>query len=239
MGATQIWTEIEHKMTGEIIAVEPTHAVTERRPNFFELTPQAQVEQASQIAKVLSDVIRKQGLSVKIGSSTKEYVKAEGWQTLGTFLGILPRERETNRLSDGSYVAHVDLIKFSDGTVVGGGSALCSASEQRWGRADEFARRSMAITRATGKAYRGAFAWIITLAGYEPTPAEEMPTERTPPPKASSIYEGTTEQQNQIRAVLEKRGIPIELWDTVHQRMIGRLGKDLPKVLDEITNSQQ
>lgn len=29
-------------------------------------------------------------------------------------------------------------------------------------------------TRAMGKAYRMAFSWIIKLAGYEPTPAEEM-----------------------------------------------------------------
>jgi len=34
----------------------------------------------------------------------------------------------------------------------------------------------MAATRATGKAYRLAFSWIINLAGYETTPAEEMIT---------------------------------------------------------------
>ena len=32
----------------------------------------------------------------------------------------------------------------------------------------------MALTRATGKAFRLGFSWIITLAGYEATPAEEM-----------------------------------------------------------------
>jgi hypothetical protein len=32
----------------------------------------------------------------------------------------------------------------------------------------------MAVTRATGKAYRLAFSWIMNLAGYEVTPAEEM-----------------------------------------------------------------
>jgi hypothetical protein len=32
----------------------------------------------------------------------------------------------------------------------------------------------MAQTRATGKACRLAFSWIMSLAGYEPTPAEEM-----------------------------------------------------------------
>jgi len=32
----------------------------------------------------------------------------------------------------------------------------------------------MAITRATGKAFRLAFSWIVVLAGYEATPAEEI-----------------------------------------------------------------
>ena len=32
----------------------------------------------------------------------------------------------------------------------------------------------MAITRATGKAFRLSFSWIMKLAGFQPTPAEEM-----------------------------------------------------------------
>lgn len=34
---------------------------------------------------------------------------------------------------------------------------------------------SMAQTRALGKAYRMALSWIVKMADYEPTPAEEMP----------------------------------------------------------------
>ena len=34
---------------------------------------------------------------------------------------------------------------------------------------------SMAQTRALGKAYRMALGWIMKMAGYEATPAEEMP----------------------------------------------------------------
>lgn len=39
----------------------------------------------------------------------------------------------------------------------------------------EFSIRSMAQTRATGKVYRLALSWIMKMAGFEPTPAEEMP----------------------------------------------------------------
>lgn len=149
--------------------------------SFFGMEPHEQVTYATKMATVLADIIEKQKLYSTIGG--KNHVRVEGWQTLGTFIGITAREREVTRLADGSYVAFVDLIKFSDGTVVGGASSLCSVNEKRWGSADEFARRSMAITRATGKAFRSNFAWIITLAGYEPCPAEEMPDREEAPKK--------------------------------------------------------
>jgi hypothetical protein len=37
-----------------------------------------------------------------------------------------------------------------------------------------FQLASMAQTRAGAKALRNAFAWVVVLAGYQPTPAEEM-----------------------------------------------------------------
>jgi hypothetical protein len=89
-------------------------------------------------------------------------------------LGVLPKEVDTKRLEDGSYEAKVELIRTSDGTVIGGASALCGMDEPRWAKMPEYARRSMAVTRATGKAYRLGFAWIMRLAGYAATPAEEM-----------------------------------------------------------------
>lgn len=39
-----------------------------------------------------------------------------------------------------------------------------------------FQLRSMAQTRAAAKAMRNALAWVVVLAGYRPTPAEELPT---------------------------------------------------------------
>jgi hypothetical protein len=38
-----------------------------------------------------------------------------------------------------------------------------------------FQLRSMAQTRACAKAFRNVLAWVVVLAGYKPTPAEEMP----------------------------------------------------------------
>lgn len=142
---------------------------------FLGLRPKEMVSQAAEIATILADIIKKQKLSSNIGG--KEHVKVEGWATLGTLLGILPREKACHELPDGSFEAYVELYSVATGQIVGQGSALCGMDEARWKKADRFARRSMAVTRATGKAYRLGFGWIMTLAGYQGCPVEEMPYE--------------------------------------------------------------
>lgn len=107
--------------------------------------------------------------------SGKRYVKVEGWLTLGSMLGIFSREKRVTELADGSFEAIIELFNPKLGIVVGEASSICGVDEARWKRADKYARRSMAITRATGKAYRMTFSWIMSLAGYEGTPEEEMP----------------------------------------------------------------
>jgi hypothetical protein len=138
--------------------------------------PEAVLEQASRIATALARVINDRRLFTDIRG--KKYVRVEGWSTLGALLGILPREVSAVPLDDGSYEAVVELVRASDGVVIGRGSAICGMDEPTWAGRDAYARRSMAITRATGKAFRLGFSWIMTLAGYEPTPWEEMPADQ-------------------------------------------------------------
>jgi len=136
------------------------------------LAPEQIVETATRVASALKKVVLDRKLYSTIQG--KEYVRVEGWTTLGAMLGVLPREVETKRLEDGSYEAKVDLVRSSDGMVIGGASALCGMDESKWASKPDYARRSMAVTRATGKAYRLGFSWIMELAGYASTPAEEM-----------------------------------------------------------------
>lgn len=150
--------------------------------DMFTMPPIQKMAYAGQVANVLKDVIDKQKLYTKIGPN--KHVNIEGWSTLGSILGILPKENRVLKLDDGSYEAHVDLIRVSDGVVVGGASSICSRSEKTWAKREDYALRSMAITRATGKAYRLAFAWIINLAGYSGTPLEEMPMPASKPVQA-------------------------------------------------------
>jgi len=130
------------------------------------------VARGTEVAKALADIVDQQKLYSVI--SGKKFVRVEGWSTLGAMLGVLPREVSVTEHEGGDFEAVVELVRTSDGMVIGRGSALVSADEQNWSNRPRFARRSMAITRATGKAYRLGFAWIMTLAGYEGTPAEEM-----------------------------------------------------------------
>jgi hypothetical protein len=133
------------------------------------------IQHGKEIAKTLAAVIMECHLYKVI--QDRKYVMVEGWTTLGGIIGVQPREVEVKRLEDGSYEGTVELVRVRDGMVVGGASALCGMDEPTWAKRPEYARRSMAVTRATGKAYRLAYSWIIKLAGYEATPAEEMPIE--------------------------------------------------------------
>ena len=141
--------------------------------------PEEILAKASQIATALGKVVDAQKLYTMIQG--RKYVRVEGWNTLGALLGIVPREVSVSTDADGGYEAVVELVRVYDGMVIGRGSAICGMDERTWKTRDAYARRSMAITRATGKAFRLGFSWIMTLAGYEPTPWEEMPVIESDP----------------------------------------------------------
>jgi hypothetical protein len=72
------------------------------------------------------------------------------------------------------------------GRIIGSSEGMCMSDEQNWRGKPSYALRSMAQTRTAGKALRSLFAHIAVLAGYSPTPAEEMDgveckPEHTPP----------------------------------------------------------
>ena len=131
------------------------------------------IEVATKVAASLKNVIQSQDLAVKIGPS--EYVTAEGWEVLGTMLGCTPyvesvEEIPTDVKHKFMYKATVS-IRQGD-TVLSRASAMAERNNMQKDRPSVY---SMAQTRALGKAYRMALSWIVKMADYEPTPAEEMP----------------------------------------------------------------
>jgi hypothetical protein len=73
---------------------------------------------------------------------------------------------------------------------------LCASTEPNWANKPEFQLMSMAQTRAAGKVLRLLLGWIVTLAGYEPTPAEEMVIE-DPAPDRGNAGGGQQQAQSQ------------------------------------------
>jgi hypothetical protein len=140
-------------------------------------TEQIELVSPSQIldfATNLKDMIVKNKLFTNIRG--KNYVNVEGWQIAGAFTGTFPIVESVDNLSDDKcyrYRAEVSL-RDKDGNKVGYGVAICTNKEAGKTNFDEYAVASMAQTRAVGKAFRMKIGWLLKVAGYETTPAEEM-----------------------------------------------------------------
>ena len=108
----------------------------------------------------------------------KQYPKVEWWTTIGATLGLFPvvmYSRKLDRNSETAYEARVE-VRHGD-MVVAAGEAICCSQEDQWKDAPEYSIKSMAITRATGKAYRIPLSFLAVMAGLAPTNAEEIPVE--------------------------------------------------------------
>ena len=136
------------------------------------------LEKASRVADALKGVIDQKNLYKRIGN--KNHVLVEGWATCGAMLGLTAATVWSRPMGDPvsekghDWEARVE-VRTLDGRVIGAAEAMCTRKEQTWKSRDDYALRSMAQTRATSKALRGPLGFIVTLAGYSATPAEEMP----------------------------------------------------------------
>jgi len=138
--------------------------------------PRGMTARMTSVADAMKDAVEARGLAVMIQG--RKYVLAEGWSLVGAMVGVFPRPRavEELRTPEGEWFgfrATVDLVT-RDGGVVGGAVALCTTSEAQWADRDPNQIASMAQTRATAKAYRQTLGFIMPMAGYAATPAEEM-----------------------------------------------------------------
>lgn len=152
-------------------------------PSLLLGTPADRVIQATQIANALSPVITDKHLYANIQG--KKHVLYEGWATLGALVGVFPVTVWT-RETDSGYEARVEARTLA-GAVVGAAEAECSRDEGRWKTAPAYALRSMAQTRAGSKALRMPLGFIMQLAGFEGTPAEEMDGIEARPPKGGQV----------------------------------------------------
>jgi hypothetical protein len=113
--------------------------------------------------------------------TVSEHITLPLWRALGM---MLPRsvvastvpgsvERTTN-----GYKAQ-SVVRFLDGTIIGHAEGECGRDESFWARQPGYAVGSMAQTRAQSKAYRSILDFLVVLAGFNPTPGEEMPNDKS------------------------------------------------------------
>ncbi len=169
------------------------------------LSPEEVIRFGSAVAGALADVIERRRLSITIQG--RRYVRFEGWAALGAMLGVAAREARVVRREDGAYEAEVEIVRLRDQAVVGRGSAVCSPEEPNWAGRPEYAIRSMAVTRAAGKAFRLAYSWVMALAGYEPTPAEEAADGGPAAPPEADSFDWVEEAQSLVEAIRRAENI--------------------------------
>jgi hypothetical protein len=144
---------------------------------------------------------------------TSEHVMNEGWLFIASLYGCTPvgvGEPEYVEFGDAhGFRAVCECVQIATGRVVGRATAYCMTDEDNWQQQNKyrketvngktrkvfdgtepvphFKRASMAQTRASSKAMT-IFKWVVKVAGYSPTPAEEVDN-------ASSVAPGSGDRE--------------------------------------------
>lgn len=138
--------------------------------------PAHDTEFAQKSAVFLVDIIKKNNWSRKLGGQG-EHVQYEGWQTAGKYYGLSVKTHSAEYVEIGNshgFKAKATVVNEQTGVEVGSAEAYCMDDEGNWKNKPKFQLASMAQTRAGSKALRQILGFVIALAGYNPTPKEEM-----------------------------------------------------------------
>lgn len=145
--------------------------------------PEEQLAFAQKSSSALMEVMKQKPKKVIING--EQYLEFEDWQTVGRFYGAsvgtewtkpIMKENEEGKEIIHGYEAR-SYVKMN-GVEISTAENMCTRDEKLWSKRDDYALRSMAQTRASAKALRNVFAWVVVLAGFRATPSEEMPLEK-------------------------------------------------------------
>ena len=156
------------------VEVRPVQSSVDNHRALFSHDPEQAYREAQRLVNVVASMCTGPGYLVNI--SGKQYPKIEWWTSVSASLGLFPRVLYSKRLDREDEIAYEAKVEVHrNGQIIASGEAMCSNREERWRNADEYAIKSMAITRASGKSYRIPLSFLAVMAGLEVTPAEEMP----------------------------------------------------------------
>lgn len=142
--------------------------------------PEKDTKFAQESARLLVDIIKQNNWSRKLGGQS-EHIQYEGWQTAGKYYGLSVKTHDSEYIELGGtwgFRAKATVVNERTGVEVGSAEAYCMSDEYNWKNKPKFQLASMAQTRAGSKALRQILGFVIALAGYNPTPAEEMEQEQ-------------------------------------------------------------
>lgn len=154
-------------------------AITVSHPEGATRSPQEIVTIAKERADVLMKIVNDKQLFTMIGD--KKHLDAEAWQIICAFDNAHLVPEWTQPILDGDgetvgYKARVNLLQH--GAIIGAGEMSCGFEEfpcrGKEGMAKHRAAMSAAQTWAGAKAGRTKYAWVAVMAGFAPTPSEEM-----------------------------------------------------------------
>jgi hypothetical protein len=137
--------------------------------------PDRDTAKAKRAADKLIDIVKQNKWAVKLGSG--EHLMYEAWQTVGKYFNVTVATKEAEPVEIGGVIGFKAMgyvIDNKTGIEVGHAEAYCMRDEPNWVKKPTFQLASMAQTRAGSKALRQMFGFVVALAGYNPTPAEEM-----------------------------------------------------------------
>jgi len=157
-------------------------------------------------AALLKDIMEKQRMFTTFNDKkggVHVHPNLEAWQTLAMLVGCTLREVKSqfDQMLNG-FESRVEVIRLIDGMKISEASGFCDCSEN--GKSAFYAAKSMSITRATAKAVKTPFGFIMKISGFEPTPAAEMEDEN-----GEATIPGFT-KPDQPRATLMPRPDPVE-----------------------------
>ena len=206
--------------TGEIIQ-DGTQALVVIEGRALSVLPSdTQVDEglrrAGYLATRIAELIEQKHLYQVIGK--RKHVLVEAWETIIALDNATPNVDALDTVEENgllvAYRANVSIWK--DGAQVSNGIMECGledefVTQRATGRGKNRAAQSAAQTWALAKAARMRYAWVIVMAGYAPTPAEEMPPEApntqqnkdtrvaNPPTPRGTVDQMVT--QDQLRAI--------------------------------------
>ena len=160
-------------MEGDLVAVEQStvhDSVSLIKDN------ETLIKENKEAELVVTQILHNNPNPVKING--KRHLEYEEWIALGNAFGIAVKTGDAEPVEifeAKGFKAKAEIIRISDGVVIGGAEAYCLNDEQNWSNKDYFQMASMAQTRAGSKALSNQLRGIVALdKRLSPTPAEEM-----------------------------------------------------------------